>query len=176
MKKRSVAVLVAVLIVLLPVIYWRLGGFNPIRLFISDRADVKLLGLTYRGTPQDPGMLDTFQQIENIIHKYPHSHLHTLYYIEPAGKLDTLEVFVGLEFQEQLVGQNNLEPKTISCSQVIIAEIKAHKFVMPSPEKVKHQIEAFAEASGIPVQGIYIDKIIDNNQVQVIAPVDGARQ
>ena len=171
MKKTSIAVLVILLLLSLPIIYWQLGGFNPIHISVKERADVKLLGLTYRGTPQDPGMLGTFQQIEEVINKYPQSRLHTLYDIEPAGKLDTLEVFVGVEFKEEINEQEELTLRQIECSQVIVAEIEAHRLVMPSPEKVKSQIESFAISQNILTQGLYVDKIIDDRRVEVIAPV-----
>lgn len=171
MAKTSIAILVGLLLVSLPIFYWQLGGFNPIRITIEDRGDLKLLGLTYRGTPQDPGMLGTFQQIEDIINKYPQSKLHTLYDIEPAGKLDTLEVFVGVEFQEEINEQEDLDLREIECSQVVVANIEAHRLVMPSPEKVKSQIESFATNQNISTQGIYVDKIIDDRRVEVIAPL-----
>ena len=171
MKKKVVAVIVVLFLVSLPVIYWQLGGFNPVSISVEERADMKLLGLTYRGTPQDPGMLGTFQKIEEIINKYPQSRLHTLYNVEPAGKLDTLEVFVGVEFQEEIYGQEELDLREIECSQVIVAEIEAHRLVMPSPEKVKSQIESFAASRSMSTQGIYVDKIIDDRRVEVIVPL-----
>jgi hypothetical protein len=171
MRKTGILLATAVLLISLAVVYWKLGGFNPINISLEDRTDIRLLGLTYRGTPQDPGMLGTFQQIEEIINKYPDSRLHTLYYIEPAGKLDTLEVFVGVEFQEEIHEQEDLDFKEIKCSTVVVAGIEAHRLVMPSPEKVKSQIRSFAVAQSILLQGIFVDKVIDNRRVEVIAPV-----
>lgn len=171
MKRTSIAVIVALLLVTLPLIYWRLGGFNPIHIYLENREDVRLLGLRYRGTPQDGGMLQTFQQIEGVLSKYPESKLHTIYFIEPAGKLDTLEVFVGVEFLEEIAEQEELNLKVIDCSQVIVAEIEAHRLVMPGPEKVKAQVEDFAREQHIAIDGIYVDKIIDDRRVEVIVPV-----
>ena len=171
MKKTSIGALLVLLLVSLPLTYWQLGGFNPINISVQEQAGMNLLGLTYRGTPQDPGMLGTFRQIEEVINKYPDSRLHTLYDIEPAGKLDTLEVFVGVEFKEEINEQEELSLRKIECSEVIVAEIEAHRLVMPSPEKVKSQIEAFAINQNLSTQGIYVDKIIDERRVQVIAPV-----
>ncbi len=170
MKKTSIAVIV-LLLATLPIIYWKLGGFNAVHIYVQDREDFKLLGLTYRGTPQDAGMLGTFQQIEEVLDKYPQSRLHTIYYTEPAGKLDTLEVFVGVEFMEKIEAQEDLNLKVIECTHVIVAEIEAHRLVMPGPEEVKSRIDAFANSQNISIQGIYIDKIIDSRRVEVIAPV-----
>jgi|SRR5690606_13684636 hypothetical protein len=171
MKKTTIAILITVLLITLPLFYWRLGGFNPIDIRIENRESIRLLGLTYRGTPQDAGMLGTFQRIEGVMSKYPESKLHTIYYAEPAGKLDTLEVFVGVEFQEEIHERENLDSKIIACSQVIVAVIEAHRLVMPSPEKVKSEIESFALNKNISTQGLYLDKIIDDRRVEVISPL-----
>ena len=171
MKKTSIAVLVALLLISLPLVYWKLGGFNPITIRIENRENIRLLGLMYRGTPQDAGMLGTFRQIEEVMSKYPESRLHTIYYTEPAGKLDTLEVFVGVEYQEEIHELENLDLKVIACSQVVVAVIEAHRLVMPSPEKMKAEIEAFAQNRNISTQGVYVDKIMDDRRVEVIAPV-----
>ena len=171
MKKTSIAVLITLLLITLALVYWKLGGFNPISIRIENRENIRLLGLVYRGTPQDAGMLRTFQEIEAVIDRYPESRLHTIYSIEPAGKLDTLEVFVGVEYQEEIHEQENLDLNVITCSQVIVAAIEAHRLVMPSPKKVKSEISSFALNRSISTQSVYIDKIIDDRRVEVIAPV-----
>lgn len=169
--KKGIGIVIGAVILLLLGIYWRLGGFNPVQIFVNEQEDLKLLGITYRGTPQDPGMSATFQKVEEVINRYTGSHLHTIYYTEPAGKLDTLEVFVGVEFAEEIIEKENLEVKEISCSQVVVAELQAHRLVMPNPETVKQQIEDFAKERHIPLRGIFVDKIINNNRVDVIAPI-----
>lgn len=171
MKKTSIAVVIALLLISLPLVYWQLGGFNPITIRIENREDIRLLGLMYRGTPQDAGMLGTFRQIEGVISEYTGSRLHTIYYTEPAGKLDTLEVFVGVEYEEEIHEQENLDLNVIECSQVIVAAIEAHRLVMPSPERVKAEIASFALNRNISTQGVYVDRIIDDRRVEVIAPV-----
>lgn len=153
-------------------VYWQLGGFNPISFTIEDRENLTLKGLVYRGTPQDKGMVETFRRIETLVEKAPDAHLHTLYYTEPTGKLDTLAVFVGMEYDERLQTANDLEVLKISCSQVIVADIQAHRLVMPVPEKVKKALEAFAKENGVVTQGIYIDKIVREDRVKVLAPLE----
>ncbi|HLT06260.1 MAG TPA: hypothetical protein VK014_01970 [Cyclobacteriaceae bacterium] len=171
MNKKGIAIVVALLVILLPVIYWKLGGFNPIQVYLEEQQNIKLLGLRYRGTPQDPGMTGTFREIEKLLGNYPDSRLHTLYFVEPAGKLDTLEVFVGLAFHSDIANQEALEVLEVECRQVIVARLDAHRLVMPSPEKVKGEIETFAKSNGLSTQGLYIDKILDERRVEVYAPI-----
>src|SRR5690554_2399929 len=172
MGKRKIAVFLVILAFLALGVYWQLGGFNPIGFTIEDCGGLTLIGLTYKGTPQDKGMVETFQRVESLIEIAPNTHLHTLYYTEPAGKLDTLRVFVGMEYDERLERVNDLEILNMACSQVIVADIQAHRMVMPVPDKVKKELEAFAKANGVVTQGIYIDKILRKDRVQVLAPLE----
>ena len=153
-------------------IYWQLGGFNKIRFSIKEKRNIKLLGLTYRGTPQDEQLGITFQTIEKLLKKHPEATLHTIYYTEPAGKLDTLEAFVGVEYSGLFEPKDSLEIVEISCTQVIEADIQAHKLVMPSPNRVKGELETFAMDNGLTTQGIYVDKIIDKGHVKVLVPLE----
>lgn len=153
-------------------IYFQLGGFNEVKYSIEPRNGIKLLGRTYRGTPQDEQMVNTFREIEALIQKNPGSNLHTIYYSEPAGKLDTLLVFVGVEYQDNLDKEKNkLELMTIPCTRVILADIKAHRLVMAGPDQVKRGIEKYAEEIGVLTQGIYVDRIKGEGVVEVIAPL-----
>ena len=61
---------------------------------------------------------------------------------------------------------------SVKCQKVIVASLKMSRFVMPGPEKTKKAIEAFAQENGLSVTGIFIDKIISSNHVEVWAPVD----
>jgi hypothetical protein len=152
-------------------VYYQLGGFQELMFSIEPRQNITLLGKTYRGTPQDKKMGETFRDMESLIQKNPGTNLHTLYYSEPAGKLDTLKVFVGIEYQEKLDEGKDLEVKTIPCTQAIVVHIEAHRMVMPGPDRVKREIERFAMENGVVTQGIYVDKIIGEGVVEVIAPL-----
>lgn len=171
MDKIKTGVFLGVLILVGVGIYDQLGGFNEVKLAMEDCGEINLLGLTYRGTPQDEKMGETFRKIGKIVENHSGSSLHTVYTIEPAGKRDTLQVFVGTEFSAHVSPSKELEVQTIPCSRAIVAYIQAHSLVMPSPEKVKRKIKAFAQDKGVAIQGIYVDKIKGKDQVEVIAPL-----
>src|SRR5690606_21343601 len=172
MNKGKIILLIGGLILFGFGIYWQLGGFNKINISTKERQDIKLLGLTYRGTPQDEQLGVTFQTIEKLIKAYPEATLHTIYYTEPAGKLDTLEAFVGVEYSDIFETKEGLEIVEISCTQIIEADIQAHKLVMPSPKRVVNELEAFAKDNGLTTKGIYVDKILDKDHVKVLAPLE----
>lgn len=149
--------------------YYLLGGFSEIEISVVPANDIHLIGYEYRGTPQDENLERTFQKVEDLLKAHPDNRLNTIYYVEPAGKLDTMTVFVGTEYNENMAG--DLDEKIITCSQAIVASMRSHRFVMPGPDRVKRQIEEYARENGLETQGIYIDRIIGADHVDVIAPL-----
>ena len=86
----------------------QLGGNRPVELSLEAKSPDTLSGQTFRGTPQDKGMEQLFQKIQSTQKLHPGTKLHTIYYTEPAGKLDTLEVFAGINLP---FGTQDLEVK-----------------------------------------------------------------
>lgn len=169
MKKIGIAL--AVLLVLISLCYLafdRLGGNNPIIVEIVDKSPPSLSGKTYIGTPQNKKLGETFQSIELLSSLNPGKKIHTIYYREPAGKLDTMEVFVGLDLP---FAPPELESKTFLENRYLLATITGSRWVMPSPEKVKEKLEGFARENNLTLSGIFIDKIVSEREVQVIAPI-----
>lgn len=150
------------------VVFDRLGGNNPILVEVIDDTPPALAGKFFRGTPQDEKLGETFRHIETLLSLHPGKKIHTIYYQEPAGKLDTMEVFVGLDLP---FSPADLDSRTFSENRYILATLKGNKWVMPGPEKVKARIADFAKEKNLSLSGIYIDKIVSEEEVQVIAPV-----
>jgi len=151
--------------------YWgfeKLGGFVPIEVQLIENQPENLAGITYRGTPGNEELGEIFQKMETQKGLHPGSHLHTIYEVEPAGKLDTMLVFVGIN---QNLPISDLEFRSFENTSYLLAKIKSNKWVMPSPDAVKEKLAEFAEENQLELSGIYIDKIISENEVQVIAPV-----
>ncbi|WP_215225161.1 hypothetical protein [Echinicola shivajiensis] len=147
-----------------------LGGFEKIPIQKQSIGTFKLYGLTYRGTPQDELLKKTFEQVERLKEANPEGVMHTIYYIEPAGKLDTMKVFVGLDRLDDKLGKD-WEEKTIEADQVLVADLKVNKLVMPRPETVKDELREFAADNGWGLQELFIDKLLSEDHVQVIAPL-----
>lgn len=168
-KKLYLAALIAVILGGLG--YWffdSLGGNNPINIALVNGAPPTLIGLTYEGTPQDEGLGETFEQVEALLRTQPGKKLHTIYEVEPAGKLDTMRVFVGIEGLQV----DSLDYRRFTQKAYLVANLEANRWVMPSPVRVQEELKAYAEANGLKISGIYIDKLLSDNRVQVIAPLD----
>lgn len=168
MRKRLVAGAVFVFVCGGLLLFHSLGGFNPVQIGLVDLGEIKLTGIHFKGRPQDDGLKEAFRKVENLKNLNPGAVLHTIYFVEPAGKLDTMEVFVGLE-SKWLNKESELKTVSMDGDKAIVASISAHRFVMPGPNKVKTKIESFAKVQGLDQPGIFIDQIIGPNEVKVIA-------
>ena len=68
-------------------------------------------------------------------------------------------------------GTQDLEVKKFFETQYILAKITGSKWVMPGPETIKEKIQNYAKANNLTLSGNYIDKIVSETEVHVIAPV-----
>lgn len=165
MKKWIIGIVIVLTLVLLGFIQFsRLGGFNEIKLESLASFDLRLQGVAYRGTPQDDGLAQAFDDVVKFASEKSIP-FYTIYTTEPAGKLDTMEVFVGVEIGGVIP---DFEIKSFSSSSIILAKIKAHKFVMPGPNKVKSKMIEFSKENKFKHPTVFIDKIISPNEVHVI--------
>ncbi|WP_026968622.1 hypothetical protein [Algoriphagus terrigena] len=169
MKKIGIATSVLLTVVVISYFAFNgLGGNNPIVIELMNSNPPNLAGKTYRGTPQDKKLGETFNSIESLLALHPGKKVHTIYYVEPAGKLDTMEVFVGLDLP---FAPAELEAKHFTESRYLLATIKSNRWVMPGPDEVKQTLQDFAKENKVTLSGIFIDKIVDDSEVQVIAPI-----
>ncbi|MDO6439513.1 hypothetical protein Q4534_18960 [Cyclobacterium sp. 1_MG-2023] len=168
-KVKIVVSLIGVLLLVLTLAYFYLGGFNPIKTSLTDCNQINLIGVEFIGTPQDKKIGEHFQMVEEAREDSP---LYTIYYKEPEGKRDTLHVFIGYKpkIQEEEI-EKPWSYLPISCTQAIVARLEMNRFVMPGPEKTKKAILAFAKEKGLEVEGVFIDKIISSDCVEVWAPI-----
>jgi hypothetical protein len=169
MKKLGLFGLVLVLVIGMGyVVFDRLGGNNPIEITFLEKSPETLIGKTFRGTPQDKGLEDIFKSVETQKNLHPGSKIHTIYFIEPAGKLDTMEVFVGINIPFPV---QEFESKIFRENKYLLATIRANKWVMPGPNKVKERLYQYGKENNLELTGIFIDKIISEKEVQVMAPI-----
>ncbi len=169
MKKIGLAFLA--LIVVFGVVYFafdRLGGNNPIEIELVEAPPPTLAGKRFKGQPQDEALGNTFRDIETLLSLNPGKKIHTIYYQEPGGKLDTMEVFVGLDLP---FAPAELESVNFEEMKYLKATIKGNSWVMPGPTKVKAKLEEVAKSQNLSLSGIFIDRIVSETEVQVLAPV-----
>ncbi len=170
MKYGSIALIILFFVGLGFYVFNRLGGFNPIELNVQQIPEISLIGIHYKGTPDNEQLITSFRRIENIQEKNPQAVLYTIYYIEPAGKRDTMEVFMGVE-SSYVQEREGFVERTIPAGKAIMAIIKRDPLVMPSPKSIKGEIESYALSNGLSKPTFFIDRIVRTSEVQVIAPI-----
>jgi hypothetical protein len=151
--------------------YWgfdQLGGNNPVEIKLVNKKPESLLGNTFIGIPQDEKLAELFKATLNQKSLKSGTFLHTIYEAEPGSKLDTMKVFVGIN---QLFPEEGFELKTFEEDRYLLAVITGSSWVMPGPKTIKAELENYAAKNDLKLSGIFIDKIIREDEVHVIAPV-----
>ena len=169
--KKKVLITSGILVILIIAgyaIFDFLGGNNPVKIELVEKKPETLTGRTFKGIPRDEQLAANFQELEAKKSLNPGSYLHTIYEVEPAGKHDTMVVFVGINKQLPLT---DMESRSFPQSKYLRATIQSNRWVMPSPESIKEKLQVFARENQLELSGIFIDKIISDSEVQVIAPV-----
>jgi hypothetical protein len=167
MKKTIVLISLFLLTAIGFYVFNKMGGFNEVHIEVVEDVNIDLVGRKFKGIPQDEKLTKAFQEIESIKNNNPGAALYTIYYSEPAGKLDTMEVFVGLD-SKWIGDTTGFETISFSNENAIVATITAHRFVMPSPLKIKNKIIVFAKENSLPEPVVFIDQIVGLNEVKVI--------
>lgn len=170
-KPKKIVFLLALIAIIIGLGYAQLGGFRPIDMVLVECTDLEFVGVEFIGTPQDEMLAGSFRKVEDIKYDNPGSILHTIYYIEPAGKRDTMHVFIGVQKASILESVSDMTHKEVACRRAVVAKISAHRFVMPSPLRIKERIKEFASSEGVVLQEIFVDKLLDDKHVEVWAPV-----
>ena len=169
--KKKLSVISILLILFLAVGYWlfdQLGGNNPVVIELVEKNPESLIGKTFIGIPQEERLANLFKEVLELKNLKPRTFLHTIYEVEPAGKLDTMRVFVGIN---QFLPEEGYELKTFDERRYLKAVITGSSWVMPGPKTIKAKLEKYANEHQLELSGIFIDKIIEEDQVQVIAPI-----
>jgi effector-binding domain-containing protein len=168
-KKVGIGLGIVVLLLLIGI--WsfnKFGDDTPIVIQIVDQKPESLIGITFRGIPQNEQLSKNFEQMEALRKSNPTTFIHTIYEVEPAGKLDTMIVFVGINTS---LNGTNLEVKTFEEHRFLLSKITGSSWVMPSPLSVQKKLRSFAQENNLQLSGIFIDKIISDEEVHIIAPI-----
>jgi hypothetical protein len=169
--QKKLLIVTVILTVFIGFGYWgfdQLGGNNPVVIELVNKKPESLLGNTFVGIPQDVRLAKIFEETLTQKSLKTGTFLHTIYEIEPAGKLDTMKVFVGIN---QLLPEEGFELKTFEEDRYLLAIITGSSWVMPGPKTIKAELENYAAENNLTLTGIFIDKIIREDEVHVIAPI-----
>ncbi|WP_291779961.1 hypothetical protein [Cecembia sp.] len=168
MKKTAIGIILMFVLGASLYLFYLLGGFNEILVFKKDYGNIELVGIQYKGTPQNDLLRQSFLEMERLQKSHEGAVIHTIYQVEPAGKLDTLEVFIGIEKKFLFTAEKDKAILSLDASSAVVAEINANRWVMPGPKKVKTRIKDFAIKNQLPEPNLFIDQILGPESIRVI--------
>jgi len=168
MKKTAIGIILMFVLGASLYLFYTLGGFNEIQVSKKDFGTIELAGIQYKGTPQNESLRQSFMEMERLQKSNEGAVIHTIYQVEPGGKLDTMEVFIGIEKKFLLTAEEDKAILSLDASNAVVAEIKANRWVMPGPKKVKTKIRDFAKKEQLPEPNLFIDQILGPESVRVI--------
>jgi hypothetical protein len=170
MKKSFFIPLSILLILLAMVFYHQLGGFKSIVIEKKAFEELKLKGINFKGLPSDPALELAFKTVQDKANQDPFSPFYVIYHQEPAGKTDTLQVFVGLADDNKNTDPN-WENLNFFQEAALFVELEIHPLVMPSPSKIKKELKKYAQSQQLLISEPFIEKIQGKNKITVIAPI-----
>lgn len=155
--------------------YYYLGGFKERELSLVEVGDYHLVGKHYRGTLENEALGSIFFEVQEKVQMGVLDGVLTVVVLkEPVEERDTVEQFIGV-LLEQPVEEvpDGWAEFTVAASQAVRSSIRSHNMVMPKPNIIREELEAFAQEKGLSLQpGISIEKYVAERHLEIEVPVE----
>ncbi len=175
MSKISLGKVMAIVVLLLSIVflvgYWKLGGFNPVRIELVAVDSYYLVGKYFQGSFKSDTIGYYFQEMNSHIENGVQGEPVIVYDQEPSGSRGISESFIGIKLTDIPPALSDLEVREISASGAIRVHKEAHISVMPNPDKIKLRIRDFAKAQGLTIDGPSIEIYKPDNRLVIEQPV-----
>jgi hypothetical protein len=172
--KRGVIIGITIFLALLLALYNWLGGFKEVEIQTLDNLSYEIIGKPYTGRYKDQQIEQDFNEIkQKVEQKELEGTFAIITYKEPSEHEGEIEIFTGVimnKVPETL--PQGYEHRTITAPKAVQAEMEAHPAVLPPAEKVRQQMEAYAEQQKLNLQEITIDKYLGEGHLQVVIPAE----
>jgi len=169
-------VVIAVLLVLVlggGITYYLLGGTRPVEVSVAQPGEYFMVGKAFEGRYTNPEMKENFrlarQYVSNGTVK---GTLALVFYVRPEANKGQTKCFAGVLTDPKAAVPEAYELRIINAPRVVRATVERHNLVMPSPEAIREQIEAFAKEKNLQLSSEYtIEKIVSDWKVVVEVPL-----
>jgi hypothetical protein len=164
-KKILIFGLPLVLLVLL-LIYYQLGGFNKVRITIHEPQDIYIIGKEYSGRYQSKEAKDLYYKVKELINDRELKGYITIVNY-PTKNNSKVKYFIGVlsQAQDTIDGWEQLEIRNYS--KIIRLNFNKHNLVMPKPFKVREMAEDFAISKGYELKGLTIEKYKTERELEI---------
>jgi hypothetical protein len=169
MRKLSIISLAIVVILFFAGLfyYYKLGGFNPPDIKITNAPQYIIAGKPYKGkmTTKEFGML--FSDAEKLVEKKElEGVVCGVFYNNPEKENDTIDAFVGLVVKDSIeVLPSGYSYRFVKARKVVQAHIKSHLLVSPS---IYIDIQDFAKENNVELTHVPAVEIYPSNKELLI--------
>ena len=178
MKNKYFIILAGVISIALFALYWYFGGFEKIKVQEVKEGKfykINLWGKEYHGNMNDTTWKKMFMEIrDDIIHGKLSDPITIVYFRKPElhEKKIRIDAFIGAGKLNGLPAPGDLEEKTITRQGALRVRLTMHPIVMPGPEKVRQEINAYATRNHITLDTLLIEKYFHDNSLDVEIPIE----
>ena len=173
MTRKVLGFSVSLIVILLAVVYYKLGGFNSLQVETIEVNNYHLVGRYFEGSYKSDtvgryfeemrGYLDTGILIGQLVIIYDQE------LIEKHGKTRS---FIGVMLeQNQLSSHEDLEKREIPAKRSIRVSKDAHIAVMPNPDRIDRLIQAYAQDEDLTASELNIEIYYHNNRLVIERPI-----
>ena len=151
--------------------YYKLGGFNPVKVELINTDDYHLLGRHFEGNYQSDTVRLYYNQMRDYVQKGTINGFPAIIYDqEPQGARRRAKSFIGVLLDEP-TSIEGLENREINASQAIRVSKEAHISVMPNPDKIERLITSFATENQLTIGPFNIEIFHTENRLVIERPV-----
>lgn len=156
--------------------YYRMGGLNPVKVELVDVDNYQLLGRYFEGNYKSDTVAIYFNEMQDYLESGQiNGDPVIIYYQEPEGVQGLSLIFVGIRVSEpgdkEKQEFSHLLNDEIIASSAIRVSKEGHISVMPNPEKIAKLIESFAEEKNLKIGEASIEIYQSQSRLVVERPV-----
>ena len=163
---KRIVIVVLLIVMVVAALYSILGGGGDIKFEVVTLQDLYIKGHAFKGNYNSPKAEELFFAAKNQAEINPNASLTIVSY-PSKDKGKTIHQFIGASSVKDSVASLEGELLHIPSQQVIQATISAHNLVMPTPNAVREQAQAFASANGYELDSISIEHYKSDRELQV---------
>lgn len=168
MTKKSILIILGLLILLLIGIYAYLGGFRSFEIALLERDDYQLIGHYYAGEYDGDSLETLFFEAKAHISDAKLEGTLTIVHFSPDAQQDSIRVFVGVAVPALPNSlPTSMEHRTIEAGKVLQAKITAHYAVRPLRNTVDKRMEAFAAERDLHLSPVVLEHYLSDNELHI---------